>query len=156
VNCRAPTEAFPYGIKPAAAKGPNVVDQTGVIFLEKWTSCNVFFFLLQPVLGNFILDLTLERLGQAIDSLQNNNALKGDDVHISHVCAAIGAPYLADGVFLELIRICLKPLIYLLQSVVLFFQCHSNSYHYPLREANSDRLQNRITCMLARLPLLTG
>jgi len=65
-------------------------------------------------LSNFLLDLTFEGLGQAVDSLQNDNALKGGGVDISHVRAAIGASYLADSAFLELMGIRLKAFINLL------------------------------------------
>ena len=127
VNRRAATAAFPYGVKLAATERANVVNETGLIFLKKGTLRNRFLLLFQFILDDFLLHLTPERLRQTVDALPDDSALKGGDVDISHVCAAIGAPYFADGVFLELIGIPLKAFIYLLQSLLLFFQCHSDS-----------------------------
>lgn len=127
VNRRAATAAFPYGIELAATEWANVVNQTGLVLLQKGTPRYRFLLLFQFILGDFLLDLPPEGLGQAVDSLPDNNALKGGDVHIPNLCAAIGAPYFTDGVFLEFMGVRLKAFIYPLQSLLFFFQCHSNS-----------------------------
>lgn len=104
-----------YGIKLATAKWADIVDQTGIIFLEKGARCDLLPFFFLPVLRDLLPHRTPETFGKLFDSLLDDDPFERGRVHVTHISAAKRAPDLAYGIFLELKRILLKALIYALQ-----------------------------------------
>ena len=111
VDGRASASAFVYGVKLPAAERTNIIDKASIVFFQKGAWSNVLFFFLPPILRQFFLNMMLEHLGKAVNPSPYNEALKGIDVHIPYVRAAVSATYLADGLLLEFVGILLKALI---------------------------------------------
>lgn len=110
---RTPTTAFPNGIELTTTERTNIVDHTGVVLLQEGARGDLCLFFCQPVLRNIFLHTAPDGLRKALHSLLDKNTFQGDGIYITHLCAAIGTPDLADGVLLEVTDIALKAFVYL-------------------------------------------
>jgi len=115
----ATAAAFTYGVKLSATEGTDVVDQTSVISLQEGAAGDRMLFPFTPVLGKFLFDLTLQGWREAPHLFPDDQPLKGVGIDIAYICAAIGAAYFTDGVFLKLLGIPFKAFIEVYQ--LLFF-----------------------------------
>jgi len=138
--------ALPDGIKLAAAKRANIVNQAGIIFLEEGATCDFLVFFLQPVLPDLLRDRAPEAFGKPFYWLADDDPFEGSGVHITHVSAAKRTPDLAYGVFLELGRILLEALIYPLQRFFFLTERHGkdNPKNNITKARNERKHEKRI------------